>query len=203
MPTVFAHAAVPLALGGGLGRGLVAARLLAAGVVVAALPDLDVVTLRWGIPYSAGLGHRGFSHSLLVAALVALIGAAVHRTLRSGFAGAFVFLFLSMASHGALDAFTDGGLGVAFLWPWSGQRFFARAAWRVIEVSPIGPIAFLSRAGSVLASEACWVGVPAMGLWLALAPIRRMLVPGAPPIFTFSSAREEPGEGPRRRKDHA
>src|SRR4029453_14715428 len=119
MPTIFTHAAVPLALGGGLGRGIVSGRLLAAGVVVSVLPDLDVVTLQWGIPYSAGLGHRGFSHSLLMAALVALIGAAAHRTLRSGFAGAFAFLFASMASHGALDAFTDGGLGVAFLWPWS------------------------------------------------------------------------------------
>jgi inner membrane protein len=117
MPTVFAHAAVPLALGGGLGSGLVSGRLVAAGVVLAALPDLDVVTLHWGVPYAAGLGHRGFSHSLLMAALVALVGACAHRALRSGFAGAFAFLFASMASHGALDAFTDGGLGVAFLWP--------------------------------------------------------------------------------------
>jgi inner membrane protein len=175
MPTVFAHAAVPLALGGGLGRGLVSGRLVAAGVVLAALPDLDVVTLHWGVPYAAGLGHRGFSHSLLMAALVALVGACAHRALRSGFAGAFAFLFASMASHGALDAFTDGGLGVAFLWPWSTRRFFAPSAWRVIEVSPIGLTAFLSQAGSVLASEACWVGLPALGLGLALAAARRAM----------------------------
>ncbi|HKA62789.1 MAG TPA: metal-dependent hydrolase [Methylomirabilota bacterium] len=175
MPTIFTHAAVPLALGGGLGRGIVSGRLLAAGVVVSALPDLDVVTLHWGIPYSAGLGHRGFSHSLLMAALVALIGACAHRTLRSGFAGAFAFLFVSMASHGALDAFTDGGLGVAFLWPWSTQRLFAPAAWRVIEVSPIGVTAFLSRGASVLASEACWVGLPALAVGLALASARRAM----------------------------
>jgi inner membrane protein len=173
MPTVFGHAAVPLALGGGLGRGLVSRRLLAAGVVVAALPDLDVVTLHWGIPYASPLGHRGFSHSLLVAALVALLGAGAHRALRSGFAGAFAFLFVSMASHGALDAFTDGGLGVAFLWPWSGQRFFAPAAWRVIAVSPIGLTAFLSRGAGVLASEAGWIGLPALALGLALAAARR------------------------------
>ena len=175
MPTIFAHAAVPLALGGGLGRRLVSARLLAAGVVVAALPDLDVVTLHWGIPYSAGLGHRGFSHSLLVAALVALLGACAHRAVRSGFAGAFAFLFVSMASHGALDAFTDGGLGVAFLWPWSTERFFAPAGWRVIEVSPIGVIAFLSHGAGVLASEAGWVGLPALVLGLALAGVRRAM----------------------------
>ena len=175
MPTVFAHAAVRLALGGGLGRRLVSTRLLAVGVVVAALPDLDVVTLRWGIPYSAALGHRGFSHSLLVAAVVALIGAAGHRALRSGLVGAFAFLFVSMASHGALDAFTDGGLGVAFLWPGSMRRFFAPAAWRVIEVSPIGLGAFLPRAAVVLASEARWVGLPALALGLALAGARRAM----------------------------
>jgi inner membrane protein len=173
MPTIFAHAAVPLALGGGLGRGIVPGRLVAAGVAVAALPDLDVVTLHWGIPYGAGLGHRGFSHSLLAAALVALLGACAHRPLRSGFAGAFTFLFVSMASHGTLDVFTNGGLGVAFLWPWSSRRFFAPAAWRVIEVSPIGLGAFLSQAGRVLGSEACWVGLPALGLGLALAGARR------------------------------
>jgi inner membrane protein len=173
VPTVFAHAAVPLALGGGLGRGIVSGRLLAAGVVVSALPDLDVVTSHWGVPYSAALGHRGFSHSLIVAAVVALIGASAHRALRSGFAGAFVFLFVSMASHGVLDAFTDGGLGIAFLWPWSGQRFFAPDAWRVIEVSPIGLTAFLSRAPEVLGSELRWVGLPALALGLVLAAARR------------------------------
>ena len=174
MPTVFAHAAVPLALGGGLGRRLVSRRLLAAGVVAAVLPDLDVVTLYWGIPYSAGLGHRGFSHSLLVAALAALIGASAHRALRTGFAAAAGFLFVSMASHGVLDAFTDGGLGVAFWWPWSHERFFAPPPWRVIEVSPIGLTAFLSGAGEVLASEARWVGLPALLLGLGLAGVRRV-----------------------------
>jgi inner membrane protein len=175
MPTVFAHAAVPLALGGGLGRSVLSARLVAAGVAVAALPDLDVLTLHWRVPYSAALGRRGFSHSLLVAAVVALIGACAHRALRSGFMGAFAFLFVCMASHGALDAFTDGGLGVAFLWPWSTRRFFAPAAWRVIEVSPIGLGAFLPRAAVVLASEARWVGLPALALGLALAGVRRAL----------------------------
>jgi inner membrane protein len=110
-----------------------------------------------------------------MAALVALLGAAAHRALRSGFAGAFALLFVSMASHGALDAFTDGGLGVAFLWPWSDARFFAPVSWRVIEVSPIGPIAFLSRAGSVLASEAGWVGAPALVLGLAVTGVRRAM----------------------------
>jgi inner membrane protein len=39
-------------------------------------------------------------------------------------------------SHGLLDTLTDGGLGVALLWPYSTQRFFA--PWRPIPVAPIG-----------------------------------------------------------------
>jgi len=59
VPTAFSHAAVPLVLGVGLGRDAVPRRLLVAGVLVSALPDLDVVARQWGVPYSAGLGHRG------------------------------------------------------------------------------------------------------------------------------------------------
>ena len=46
-----------------------------------------------------------------------------------------LFTFLATASHGVLDAFTTGGLGVAFLWPWSPARFFAPV--RGIRVSPM------------------------------------------------------------------
>ena len=174
MPTVFSHAAAPLALGLGLGRGTVPRRLLVAGIVGAALPDLDVVTFHLGIPYSADLGHRGFSHSLAFAALVGLAGAAGHRALRAGFARAFVFLFAATVSHGVLDAFTDGGLGVAFLWPWSGERYWAPQAFRVVEVSPISVSRFLSGRGlAVLGSELRWIWLPALAAGLILVGVRR------------------------------
>ena len=122
----------------------------------------------------AGLGHRGFSHSLLAAAVVALAGAAAAPALRAGFASAFGFLFVAIASHGALDAFTNGGLGVAFLWPWSEQRFFVPDALRVIEVSPIGLTPFLSARGvAVLESELWWIWLPALALGLILVGARR------------------------------
>jgi inner membrane protein len=174
VPTVFSHPAVPLALGAGLGAEVVPRRLMLAGALVSALPDLDVVTFHWGIPYSAGLGHRGFSHSLLAAAVVALAGAAAAPALRAGFARAFVFLFVAIASHGALDACTNGGLGVAFLWPWSEQRFFAPEGLRVIEVSPIGLGPFLSaRGATVLASDVRWIWLPAVAVGLILVGARR------------------------------
>jgi inner membrane protein len=37
------------------------------------LPDLDVVTFKLGIPYASPWGHRGISHSLLLALLAALL----------------------------------------------------------------------------------------------------------------------------------
>jgi inner membrane protein len=176
VPTVFSHAAVPLALGLGLGRRAVPGRLLAAGVVAAVLPDADVVTFYLGIPYSDGLGHRGFSHSLVFAAAVGLAGAAARRALGAGFAGAFWFLFAAAASHGALDAFTDGGQGVAFLWPFTETRYWAPEALRVIEVSPIAVRRFLSPRGiTVLASEARWIWPPAVALAVLLYAVRRAL----------------------------
>jgi inner membrane protein len=145
VPALFSHPAVPLALGTGLGAEVVPRRLLLAAARVSALADLDVVTVHWGIPYSAGLGHRGF-----------------------------VFLFVAAASHGALDACTNGGLGVAFLWPWSEQRFFAPEPLRVIEVSPIGLGPFLSaRGAAVLESEVRWIWLPALAVGLILVGARR------------------------------
>ena len=174
MPTVFSHAAVPLVLGLGLGRATIPPRLLAAGAAAAVVPDLDVVTFHLGIPYSADLGHRGFSHSLAFAALVGLAGAAAHRALGAGFTRVFLFLFVATASHGVLDAFTDGGLGVALLWPWTGARYWAPDALRVIEVSPISVRAFLSARGlAVLGSELRWIWLPALGLGLMLVWLRR------------------------------
>src|SRR3990172_7777427 len=114
MPTALSHPAVPLAIGLGAGRAAVSGPLLLAGVTASVLPDLDVIAFRLGVPYSAEFGHRGFSHSLAFAALVALVGGSCHRMLRARFLSAFAFLFAATASPGALDAFTTGGLGGAF-----------------------------------------------------------------------------------------
>lgn len=176
MPTIFSHAAASLALGLGLGPAMVPRRLMAAGVVAAVVPDLDVVTFHFGIAYSAGLGHRGFSHSLVVAALVGLAGAAGHRLLGAGFVRALLFLFVATASHGVLDAVTNGGLGVAFLWPWSGERYRAPDALRVVEASPIPLGRFLSARGlAVLGSELRWIWPPAVAVCLILSGLRRAL----------------------------
>jgi inner membrane protein len=172
MPTIFSHPAVPLALGFALGKEIVSRRLLFAGVAASILPDLDVVAFSFGIPYEHEFGHRGFSHSFFFAALVALLGACAHRSLDSSFGIAFGFLFLATASHGVLDTFTNGGLGIALFWPWSGARYFAR--YQLIEVAPLSLSSFLSWYGvRVLLSELRWVWLPCGLVAIGLAVIFR------------------------------
>ena len=159
MPTALTHPVVPLALAWGLGHDVISKRLLAVGIVAAVVPDLDVLAFRLGISYSAEFGHRGFSHSLLLALIVGLVGASLAKPLHSTFRRSFWFLFIAMASHGILDAFTNGGLGIALLWPFSGERFFA--PFQPIEVAPLGVSRFLSLRGvAVLWSEVLWVWLP-------------------------------------------
>ena len=159
MPTIISHPAVPLALGVGLGRHAVSQRLMLAGIAASVVPDLDVLAFRLGIAYGDDFGHRGFSHSLLFSVFVALVAACTFRPLRTTFSRAFWFVLIAAASHGVLDSLTNGGLGVAFFWPWTGERYFAPV--QMIEVSPLGLRPFLSARGArVLLSELVWVWAP-------------------------------------------
>ena len=170
MPTVLAHPALPLAIGLGLGRQIISGRLLAAGVAASILPDVDVLAFPLGVQYGSAFGHRGLTHSFAFAFVAALVGGCCHRALRTGFSRAFLFILASAASHGILDAFTNGGLGIAFLWPFSSDRYFA--PYQVIEVSPIGISRFLTTRGlSVLESELVWVWAPCVVLSVALGLI--------------------------------
>ncbi|BBN88407.1 metal-dependent hydrolase [Azospira sp. I09] len=179
MPTILTHPAVPLALAWGLSRRHISPRLAAAGALVAILPDLDVLAFRLGIPYAAQFGHRGFSHSLLFALLAALLGTLLARWLHARAAVAFPFLALSGASHGLLDTLTNGGLGIALLWPLAETRFFA--PFRPIEVAPLALSRFFSERGlAVLGSELLWVWLPLLSLAALAAFLRRRATRPAP-----------------------
>jgi len=128
------------------------------------LPDADVIAFALDIPYSDPFGHRGASHSLAFAAGMGVLIGLVSRRLRLGLLVAAV-----VASHPLLDALTDGGLGVALLWPWDDARMFA--PWRPIPVSPIGASFVSARGLSVMLAEL----LPALplliyGLWPARPP---------------------------------
>jgi inner membrane protein len=100
------------------------------------LPDVDVLGFRFGIPYGAPFGHRGALHSLPAALLCAGVMALVAWCLGLPAAQMALISALVVASHGILDTFTDGGLGIALLWPFNSTRYFA--PWRPIPAAPIG-----------------------------------------------------------------
>jgi len=172
MPSLLTHPAVPIAIAIGLGNKIVSKRLLFTGIVLSIVPDFDVIAFHFGIPYASDFGHRGLSHSILFAWGIALASASFYRYLNSTFIKAFSFIFLSAVSHGILDAFTTGGLGVAFLWPWSAERYFAPV--QMIRVSPIGIANFMSPRGViVLWSEVRWVWLPCLSLAITALMIRQ------------------------------
>jgi inner membrane protein len=85
--------------------------------------------------------------------------------------GLFLYFFLCTASHGVLDALTDGGLGVAFFSPFDTTRYFFSV--RPVLVSPIGISQFFSPYGiRVLASEVMWIWLPSCALFVVLRAIQ-------------------------------
>jgi len=172
MPTVFTHAAVPLALGYCAGKERIPTPLLLAGMVASVLPDLDVMAFYLHVPYGAVLSHRGFTHSISFAAMVGLLGAAL--LWRRNFFNALIFLFLATVSHPILDSFNTGGLGIAFYWPLSDARYFA--PWQIIQVTPLRLSSLLASKGLLVAiSELLWVWLPC-GVLCAAAWIRRRIL---------------------------
>jgi inner membrane protein len=171
MASAFTHAFFAAAMGGAYARGRVPARFWVLSVLCAVLPDADVLAFAFGVPYDSMFGHRGFTHSLVFAALLGVAVAAAFFRDAPNRAALALFFSLATASHAALDALTDGGLGVALFAPFSGRRYFF--PFRPVEVSPIGVGAFFSEWGlAVIKSELLWVWLPA-GLCAALLMIFR------------------------------
>ncbi len=167
--------AVAYAMGKTLNPGWASTRFWVLTVLCCLLPDVDVLGLVMGIPYDHVLGHLGITHSMVFAIMVGIV---MPRILTSGFScSAYrywtlaVYFFLVTLSHGVLDAFTDGGLGIAFFAPFDVTRYFF--PWRPIAVSPIGISQFFSHWGlSVLLTEGIWIGIPVC-LWLGLIQVLR------------------------------
>jgi inner membrane protein len=174
IPSALSHPAPALALSTLFRSPRLPARVLIAGAACSIVPDFDVLTFRFGVPYESMLGHRGITHSIPFAIG---FGAVVALVLAPGVPGvprSMLWLYLSAAtaSHGFFDALTDGGRGVAFFAPFSDSRYFFPA--RPIEVSPLSVKQFLSARGAqILRSELEWVWLPSLGVALALLALRR------------------------------
>ncbi len=167
MPTIVSHPAAALALAPWYRPLLKRPSIVVAGTALTLLPDIDVLAFRFGIPYEHLLGHRGLTHSLPFALMFSgLLAWPMYRRLQVGLPILWSYFALCLASHGLLDALTNGGLGVAFFAPFSNERFFFDL--QPIQVSPIGIERFLStRAQQVLASELLWIWAPAALIGMA------------------------------------
>ena len=169
MPTVISHAIVPLTVAVAAGLKRIPPRTALAGMLLAMLPDIDVIGFRFGVSYDSAWGHRGAMHSLAMSAALVFGIAGLIPALRRGWS--IPFLLFAAASHGLIDMLTDGGLGVALFWPLDVTRYFA--PWRPIRVSPIGARFFTSRGMGTAISELRWIWLPCFLVAVSALLLRR------------------------------
>ena len=179
MASAFGHALAAITLGSGFSKILKNKKFWTLGIICSILPDADVIGFQFNVAYESFWGHRGFSHSLLFAALVGIVVTALFfrkdAFSKKGLELMFYF-FLCTASHAVLDAFTSGGLGIAFFSPFDDTRYFF--PWRPIQVSPTGIDDFLGEWGKrVLLSEAIWIGIPCAAYLILVFIIRKVSSP--------------------------
>lgn len=175
MASVFSHAVAALSIGACFYRPGTPKRVWVTGALCSAIPDLDVIGFQFGVHYGDFWGHRGFTHSLVFAALLATAAWAIGFWQNIAGLGRFplwLYFLVATASHGLLDAMTDGGLGVAFFSPFNNNRYFL--PWTPIRVSPIGISRFFGPRGlEVVRSELLWIWLPAALLFVSAWLIRR------------------------------
>ncbi|HMH49841.1 MAG TPA: metal-dependent hydrolase [Candidatus Acidoferrum sp.] len=164
MASAFSHAIAAAAIGSAFYRRRLPARFWVLGAACSIVPDADVIGVVLGVPFRSVLGHRGLTHSLVFAAVLAAVVvlvffARMHAEVSP--ARLWLYFFLATASHGVLDALTNGGPGIAFFAPFDNDRYFL--PWRPVVVSPIGIRPFFSEWGlRVIESELAWIWLPSL-----------------------------------------
>jgi inner membrane protein len=162
------HSIVAVSAGCVFGRTGVPRRFWLLAIIAAVLPDADVIGYQYlYIPYGHVLGHRGFFHSPFFAALFSLVIVSLlfrqEGVVSRRWWAYVLFFFVVGASHGLLDAITNGGRGIALLSPFSNHRYFL--PWTPIEVSPLTARAFFSQRGlTVMKSEIVWIWMPVVSI---------------------------------------
>lgn len=174
MPSVITHSIVGIAIGKACTDRKMPRLFWDLTIVCALLPDLDVICFAFGIPYGHFIGHRGFTHSLFFALLVSMAVVLIFYRREGRWWFYLIYFFIVTAMNGVLDAFTNGGHGVALLAPFDNTRFFF--PWRPIVVSPIGIRGIISLWGlRALASEILWVWLPAITIVIFSKVVRKLL----------------------------
>src|SRR6185436_5828680 len=127
MASAFSHAIVASATGSVI-AGREKLKFWIISIACAILPDADAIGFKLGVPYDHPFGHRGFTHSIVFALVLALVVMTIFYRAEKIFSRKYLVLFTALfvatASHGVLDAFTNGGLGVEFFYPFDTSRYF-------------------------------------------------------------------------------
>lgn len=159
MASTVGHVLTGVAFGTAILPRTTSRRVWIAGVVCAALPDIDAIgrPFGWGDVAFLG-GHRGLTHSLLFALILGLLVTLMW--FRDGpwnkaHTRIALYLVVATAAHGVLDAFTSYGPGVAFFFPFSSTRYVS--AWRPLQA----------------ANEIAWVWLPTILVITAGSWVRR------------------------------
>ena len=172
MPTIITHSVIAATSGWGFSSGKESLKFWILSLACSSLPDADVIGYRYlYIPTYEFFGHRGFFHSPFFAALLSIFIVCLFYRKEGIFSKTWwkylLYFFVLTASHGVLDAFTNGGNGIALLSPLTNERYFS--PWTPIEVSPLSIKAFLSLRGlTVLKSELLWIWTPCILILILL-----------------------------------
>lgn len=164
---MFTHPIVAIGLLPWFHHAVIPRSILMAGIILTCLPDIDVLGLKLGVPYLHLFGHRGFTHSIFFAVLFSgCVAWCLARISHSKLNIVWFYFFLCMASHGLLDALTNGGHGIAFFSPFSNERYFL--PFQPVEVSTLSVRRFFNGQGSdVIISEMLWIWAPFLFVFLA------------------------------------
>ena len=163
MPTILTHTLIPIVMAKTITDRKMSKRFWLLAIFCSIAPDMDVIGFSLGIEYASFWGHRGFFHSLLFAFILSFLITLLAFRKTSLFSKKWwlicSFFFAVSASHGLLDAFTNGGLGIALFSPFDTTRYFF--PWTPIWASPFGIMVLFSFWGyKILVSEIMWVWLP-------------------------------------------
>ncbi len=172
MPTIITHSVLAGLAGRTFVKNKMPIQFWIIAMICSIFPDFDVIGFSLGIQYGDFLGHRGFFHSTFFALILGIFATFILYRLKPEISLSrwkmILFFFIVSASHGILDAFTNGGLGIALLSPFDNTRYFF--PWTPILVSPLSIKNILSDWGlSVIIYEITYLWIPMIFIYLVSA----------------------------------
>lgn len=175
MASIISHAAAGAALSIAFAPNSAPGRYWPIAIAAAILPDADSLLYYFRVSDYPTLSHRGFFHSPFLGLIISFLLMVLFFRDEALFSGCrfryFLVFFLAWASHGFLDALTNGGRGVAFLSPFSSKRYFL--PWTPIQVSPMRIKSFFTvRGWAVFRNELVWIWLPGLALVLLSRMVR-------------------------------